>query len=344
MKKVLAVAALAVGASAMFGATQAQAAERWTCNVFTGPKHYVNKGLKPWGKEVAKVTNGEVKINFLPANAAPPPKQLNGIVAGTFDCAFIFHAFTAKQAGGPGFGILPFLNSGSAVQGGIAYWRAWNENFGDKKEFDKLGIKVLSMFQFGGVHFFTAKDKPINSIADMKSQKMWALAGTSSKTMKAAGVNHVSGPAARLGEFTQTKVVQGIAGITRGGIVNFAGVQFPKHGTFTTQSMMMPSFAWMVSKKRWESLNGNQKKAIAAISGEELARNIGKASDDFEEVAKDKLAKAGIKEHRASAAFEAELEKAAKPQYDAWFKRVQAMGVDGKKVVEQYKKFVASGS
>ena len=344
MKKVLAVAALAVGASAMFGATQAQAAERWTCNIFTGPKHYVNKGLKPWGKEVGKVTNGEVKINFLPANAAPPPKQLNGIVAGTFDCAFIFHAFTAKQAAGPGFGILPFLNSGDAELGGAAFWRAWKGNFEDKKEFDKLGIKVLSMFQFSPVHFFTAKDTPINSIADMKSQKMWALAGTSSKTMKVAGVNHVSGPAARLGEFTQTKVVQGIAGITRGGIVNFAGEQFPKHGTFTSRSIMMPSFAWMVSKKKWESLNGGQKKAITAISGEKLARSIGRASDAFEKVAEERLAKVGLKEHKATAAFEAELEKAGKPQYEAWFKRVKALGVDGPKVIEQYQSIVRAGS
>ncbi|MDE0537978.1 MAG: TRAP transporter substrate-binding protein DctP [Rhodospirillales bacterium] len=344
MKKVLAVTALAVGASAMFGATQAQAAERWTCNVFTGPKHYVNKGLKPWGKEVGKVTNGEVKINFLPANAAPPPKQLNGIVAGTFDCAFIFHAFTAKQAAGPAFGILPFLNSGGAELGGAAYWRSWKGNFEDKKEFDKLGIKILSMFQFSPVHFFTATDTPINSIADMKSQKMWALAGTSSKTMKVAGVSHVSGPAARLGEFTQTKVVQGLAGITRGGIVNFAGEQFAKHGTFTANSIMMPSFAWMVSKKKWESLNGGQKKAIAAISGEKLARSIGRASDAFEEVAKVRLAKVGMKEHKATAAFEAELEKAGKPQYDAWFKRVKALGVDGPKVIEQYQSIVRAGS
>ncbi len=341
MRKLLAFTALAIAANAFLGANQAHAAERWTCNVFTGPKHFINKSLKPWGKEVGKVTNGDVKVNMLPASAAPPPKQLNSIVAGTFDCAFIFHAFTAKQAVGPHFGILPFLLAGNGEQGSVAYWRTWNKHFAGKKEFEKLGIKVLSQFHFPGVHFWTAKSKPINSMADMKSQKMWALAGTSSKTMKVAGISHVSGPAVRMGEFTQTKVVQGLAGITRAGIVNYAGIRFPKFGTFTKKTIMAPSFQWMISKKKWESLSDKNKRAIEAISGEKLARSVGKEADLFEDIAAAKLAKAGVKEIKASAAFEAALLKAANPQYAAWFKRVKTLGVDGQKVVDEYSKIVS---
>ena len=317
-------------------AVNAHAAERWICNVFVGPKHYINKALKPWGREVSKVTNGEVKVTFLPTSAAPPPKQIDAIVAGTFDCGFIFHAFTAKRAVGTLFGILPFVNSGNGEHGSVAYWRVWNKYFGPKKEYEDDGIKILSVYQFTGVHFFTSKDKPINSVADLKSQKIWALAGTSSRTMKALGVNHVSGPAARLAEFTQTKVVSGIAGIPRGGIVNFAGVQFPKSGTFTTKTMMAPSFAWMVSKKRWDALSADQQQAIMSVSGEKLARNIGIESDKYELVAAKKLAKAGIVEVKATKQFEEDLAKAAAPQVDAWVKRAATIGVDGNKVISEY--------
>jgi TRAP-type C4-dicarboxylate transport system substrate-binding protein len=340
MRKSL-IALLALSGGAMLATSSAQAATTWICNVFTGPKHFVNKGLKAWGREVGKVTKGALKIRFLPSSAAPPPKQIDGIVGGTFDCAFIFHAFTAKRAVGASFGILPFISEAGSSAASAAYWRVWNKHFGAKKEFEKHGIKILSQFQFPGVHFFTSEDKPINSIADMKSMKMWALAGTSSRTLKAAGVSHVSGPAARMAEFTQTKVVQGLAGTTRAGVVNFAGVQFPKSGTITRKAMMMPSFAWMVSLKKWNALTADQRKAITAVSGEKLAARIGKDGDDFEVVAEKKLKKIGVKFVAADSKFEAELDKAAKPQIDAWVKRAKSIGVDGNAVLADYAKEIA---
>ena len=226
----LAAAGFGAGAMMALSAAPGHAAETWTCNIFPGPKHFVNIDTKAWGKDVARVTNNGVKVNFLPSNAAPPPKQLNGIVAGTFDCALIFHGFTAKQAIGPQYAVLPFLNAGSAEIGSVAFWRTWKKHFAEKKEFESKGIKILTQYHFVGIHFFTAKEKPINSLADMKTQKMWALAGTTSRTLKAAGVSHVSGPAARMAEFTQTKVVQGIAGATHTGMVVFAGIKFCEMG------------------------------------------------------------------------------------------------------------------
>ena len=336
-------ASIGVGAVLSASTQTTQAAEKWTCNIFVGPKHYVNKALKTWRKAVQKSTNGELKINYLPTSAAPPPKQIDGIAAGTFDCAFIFHAFTAKRAVGPGFGILPFLSGAkNTVQSSVAYHRTWAKHFEGKGEFKDDGVKILGMYQFPGVHFTTAKDKPINSMADLKSMRMWALAGTSSKTLKAAGINHVSGPAARVAEFTQTKVVQGIAGATRGGVVNFIGLQFPKSYTYTSRSLMMPSFAWMVSLKKWDALSAENKKKVLAESGEKLARAVGVASDNFERVAKGKMDKAGIKFVKASAKFEADLKKVASPQVNAWIKRAGSVGVDGNQVLKDFDDAVKS--
>ena len=182
-KSFLVTAAMALGLIFPAGA---EAKQTWTCNIFPGPKHFVNKDIKPWGKEVGEVTKGEIAVKFLPTSAAPPPKQVDGVAAGTFDCAFVFNAFTAKRAVGPLFGILPFLNAGNGEQGSVAYQRTWSKHFAAKNEFADDGIVVLSMFQFPGVHFFTARDTPINSIADLKNQKVWAL--------KTAGLSFVSAP------------------------------------------------------------------------------------------------------------------------------------------------------
>jgi TRAP-type C4-dicarboxylate transport system substrate-binding protein len=340
MKSTTCIAA-ALGAGAILMSTSAFAATTWVCNVFAGPKHYVNKGLKAWGRDVGKVTKGQVKVRFLPSSAAPPPKQIDGIVGGTFDCAFIFHAFTARRAVGGAYGILPFISAGNSTHASVAFWRTWEKHFAAKKEFEKIGVKVLSVFQFPGVHMFTSEDKPINSIADLKGMKIWALAGTSSRTMKTAGVNHVSGPAARVAEFTQTKVVQGLVGANRGTIVNYAGVQFAKFGTITTRSIMMPSFTWMVDLRKWNALSPELQKAIMSVSGEKIARKVGLDGDAFEEVSRKKLAKVGVKEIKADAKFEAALEAAGQPQIQGWLKRAKAIGVDGDAVLADYAKTIA---
>ena len=259
----------------------AEAAERWTCNVFTGPKHFIDKALKPWGKQVREVTEGEVSINFLPSSAAPPPKQIDGIVAGTYDCAFIFHAFTAKRASGPQFDILPFISgpTRSAVRSPSG---APGTSISARRRSSRTTASRSSPCTTSPGPFWTSKGKPIASIDDPKSQKMWALAGTSSRTMKAAGVAHVSGPARPAGRVHPDQGRAGIAGITRGGIVNFAGIQFAKSGTFTSKTMMAPSFAWMVSKKRWDALSPARQKAIMSVSGEKLARAVRSPLKGFE--------------------------------------------------------------
>ena len=329
-----------IGLGAVLTADTSHAAERWTCNIFGGPKHFIQKVLRDWSKNVKQATSGEVDIRFLPSNAAPPPKQLDGIIAGTYDCAFIFHAFTTRKAIGPQFGILPFIGPADASKGSIAFQRTWKKHFAAKKEFADDGLHVLTMFQFSGVQIYTARSKPIDSVEDLKSQKVWALAGTSSQTMKSLGVSHVSGPAARLAEFTQTKVVQGLVGASPYIVAAFAGMQFPRYGTNTSKSLMLPSFGLKVGSKKWDALSGETKRQVMSASGEKLAAVIGQASESAEGVVRTKLAAAGVKHISASKEFEASLVKAARPQIEAWVQQVKGIGVDGNQVIKDYIRIV----
>ena len=256
------LAAAGIAALMPLVAVNAGAAERWTCNVFTGPKHFINKALKPWGKQVREVTEGEVKVNFLPTSAAPPPKQIDGIVAGTYDCAFIFHAFTAKRAIGPQFGILPFISRANAERGSIAFWRTWNKHFGAKKEFEDDGIKVLSMYHFPGVHFWTVEgqadrlDRRLEEPEDVGARRNLLAHHEGGRRRprvrprRPAGRVHPDqgGPGSR-------RHHKGLGSSTS------PASSFAKSGTFTSKTMMAPSFAWMVSKKRWDALSPALRKA-----------------------------------------------------------------------------------
>jgi TRAP-type transport system periplasmic protein len=247
-----------LAATALLGATfvtAAHAATEIVFNVFTGPRHFINDPFKAWAKDVTAATNGRVTVKFLPTSAAPPPKQMDGVVSGQFDAAFIFHGFTGKRAIGPQFGNLPFILDGNAEAGSVAYWRTYDKYFGGKNEFGKIGIKILSMFQFPGGPFYSGDDKPITSIADMKARKMWVLAGTPSRTLKIAGVNHVSGPAARVNEFTQTNVIDGIAGISMDAVRSFGALSFTKVATILDDKIQSASFAMFISAKKWNMIS-----------------------------------------------------------------------------------------
>ena len=314
-----------------------RAANEVVFNVFPGPRHHANVPFRAWAAEVEKVTSGRVHIKFLPTSAAPPPKQIDGVVSGQFDAAFIFNGFTAKRAVGPQFGMLPFLLNADAEIGSVAYWRTYQKFFASKKEFDKIGIRILSMFHFPGNNIYSGTDTPIRSIADMKSRKMWALAGTPSHLLKNAGVNHVSGPAARVNEFTQTNVVDGLAGISFDGVRGFGALSFVKSATILDDKLMAPTFLMFISEKKWQTFSPEDQKAITAISGEKVARAVGAQSDVAEEVGRKALVDAKVEFIKGSPAFEAELKKAGQPIVTGWIGRAKKLGVDGQEVIRFYK-------
>ncbi|MGE3247611.1 MAG: TRAP transporter substrate-binding protein DctP, partial [Beijerinckiaceae bacterium] len=239
----------------VFANSGARAATEIVFNAFTGPRHHAMEGFKWWADQVAKVTEGRVTVKILPTSAAPPPKQIDGVVSGQFDAAYIFNGFTDRRAVGPQFGLLPFMLNANAEIGSVAYWRTYQKYFASKKEFDKIGIHLLSMFHFPGNYFHSGDDTPITSIADMKKRKMWALAGTASRVLKNAGVNHVSGPAARVNEFTQTNVVSGLAGISFDGVRSFGALSFVKSSTVLPDSLVAPCFLMFISAKKWNSIS-----------------------------------------------------------------------------------------
>ncbi len=316
--------------------SSAQAATEIVFNVFTGPRHFLNDPIKAWAADITKGTSGRVTFKFLPTNAAPPPKQIDAVVSGQFDGAFIFHGFTARRAVGPQFGILPFLQNTPAEISSAAYWRAWNKYFGDKKEFARVGIRILTMFQFTGGNFHSGNETPIMSIAEMKKRKMWALAGANSRVLKAAGVNHVSGPAARVNEFTQTNVVDGLATMTNDAVRAFGAMSFVKNATVTKSKLSAASFALFISEKKWAQISAEDQKTILSLSGEKLAAAVGKRSDQADKEAGEAMEKAGIKFVNDDGKFEAELRKVGAPLIANWIKAAKKKGVDGQAVIDMY--------
>lgn len=340
--RTLFAAVLAVSAIA---SSSANAQVKILVNIFVGPAHFIHAPYKAWGTEVGKVTDGRVVVEFLPASAAPPPKQIDAALAGQYDGAFMFNGFNAKRAPFTQMLMLPYSLEGNAEAGSIATWRTYDKYFNQLGQFEKVGITPLSYFQFPGGHFFSSGD-PILSVADLGRVKMWALAGTATKALTLAGIDHVAGPAAKLAPFVQNKVVQGVAGISQDAIITFGGLDWVKSATVRTNARLVaPNFIMFVTSKKWKEISAADQTAIRNISGEAFAGAVGRAADVAEARRRKQLIDKGVKIVETPEAFKQELLKAAAPLFDVWKKNAAKMGVDAQEPLDFYKaETAAAGS
>lgn len=168
---------------------------------------------------------------------------------------------------------------------------------------------------------------------------MWALAGPAAKTLELAGVEAlVAGPAARVSEFCQTNVVDGVAGISHDAIVTFGCLEFTKSLTaHIGRRLVMPNFILFVTNDKWAEISPADQELIRSISGEYLARAVGAAADVAENRRIVQLTEAGVTFTVTSESFAAEMRAAAQPLYDAWTASAADMGVPAEEPIDFYK-------
>jgi TRAP-type C4-dicarboxylate transport system substrate-binding protein len=106
-------------AGALIGATltasaAAQAETELLFNRFVPPKHPFDLGMFiPWAKDVAKATDGRVKVEFATAALAPPPKQWNMVSKGIADVA-VTSAYPLMA-----FKLMPYVKYVTRIPGGL---------------------------------------------------------------------------------------------------------------------------------------------------------------------------------------------------------------------------------
>jgi len=315
-------------------ALPAQAETRILFNVFLPPHHFIWPVYRAWGKEVESVTEGRVKVDFPAKSAAPPPKQWDAVTGGVVDGALIFNGFIQNRAVLPLVSHLPWTARGDAVATSTALWRTYEKFFREKDE--HKGVQVLSLYTFIGGTYCSTTDKPIESAADLRSRKMWALPGVAADLLKNMDVSYVPGPAVKINEHVSRNVVDGYTGITYNSILQFKAANYTKSCLAFPDLINNSSFVMFMNKDKWAEISPADQKAIMAASGEKISRAVGRAVGEAEERAKKKLQNDGIQILPAPKAFIAEVQKAAKPIVADWIKKADAKGVNGQAALDFY--------
>jgi TRAP-type C4-dicarboxylate transport system substrate-binding protein len=335
--RLLPLAIVALVMAFVGAARPALSAERLLVNCFWPPQHAMCQKILPtWGKWVEEATKGRVKITIPPKSLASPPEQWASVENGIADVAPQFNGFVANRVWGPTVAMQPFIATPDAPAMSEALWETYEKFFA--KEYK--GIHLLSVWVITPAELWSQTDKPVNSIADLKSRKIWALPGTNANIMKAVGAGVVSGPAVQMNEIISRGVVDAYVGVSPISVRDFRLIPYTKSMTHFSRGIYSTSFSFVMNEKKWNSLSKEDQDAIMSVSGAKFGRMAAAYWVKGDKEAEAEIKKSGIKTVEADPKFEAALIKIGDKLTQKWIATANKRGLDGQATYDYYVKRV----
>lgn len=322
-----------VFAAGLLAGAPAQAQTTLTLNGWAGPTHLLtNDILVGWAKEVEKASNGRIKYSLLPKAPAAPSGTVDAVINGLCDVSYISHGLhpgrfsLTKLVEFPQGGATAEINS-------VVYQRLHEKYLAQAGE--HKGIKLINLFTHGPGHVFTTK-KQILKASDFEGLKMRVGGPVLSQLMQGLGAAPVVRGAPEMYELLSNGVVDGTL-VPFSPVVTFKTEKIIRYGTSLPGGLYTLSFALIMSEKTFNAMPKQDQDVINAWSGERFAARSGQAWDVEDDDGIAALKKAGVQLTTADAALVNAIREKAKPIEDAWYKEAKAKGVDGEKVLAEFR-------
>lgn len=311
----------------------AQAQTTLTMSSWVPPSHPLTKDfLAGWGREVERVTNGRVKLNMLPKHPSAPGGTFDAVRDGLVDVSYVTASYTPARHPLPLLAELPGQGATSTINS-VAYSRIHWKHLHAAGEYK--GVKLLGVFTHGPGQMFIVK-KPVTSVADLAGVKVRSGGGISEASAKALGASPLVKPAPEAYELLSS----GVADATffpLESVKSFNLDKIIKHATLFPGGFYSSSFGFFMNEGAWNKLSKQDQDAINTISGEAVARMAGKVWDDADKIGMEALKAANVAIVQASPAFIADARKRAEPLFAEWIKNAKAKGIDGDKVLAEFR-------
>jgi TRAP-type C4-dicarboxylate transport system substrate-binding protein len=226
----------------------------------------------------------------------------------------------------PGGGATSYINS-------VAFNRIYWRHLDKANEFK--GVRLMGLFTHGPGQIFNTK-RPINSLADLKGLKMRTGGGAAEKLARALGITSLVKPAPESYELLAAGVADGIF-FPIEGIPSFKLESLIKHVTIFPGGVYNVAFALIMNEEKWTKLPKADQDAILTVSGEHLAKRVGRAWDAADQAGLEQTRKAGISIVEAKPEFVAEFRAKSAALEQEWIKAASAKGVDGAKALADFR-------
>jgi TRAP-type C4-dicarboxylate transport system substrate-binding protein len=335
-------AAAALAAAVACLATPAVAQTKLTMSSWVPPTHHMTRTvLAGWGEQVEKATNGRVKLQMLPKHPSAAPGTFDAVKDGLVDVSFVTASYTPARHVLP---LLPELPGAGATAeiNSVAYSRIHWKYLHAAGEYK--GVKLLGVFTHGPGQMFNTK-RPITKIEDLAGMKIRTGGGIAEEMARALGTSAFVKPAPESYELLSSGVADGTFFPVEA-IVSFKLGPVVKYVTLFPGGFYSSAFGFFMNEDKWNKLSKADQDAISSVSFEVLARSAGKSWDEADKAGLEEMKKQGIKIDEATPELVKGAREKTKPLEDKWIKAATAKGVDGAKVLAEFReelKRVAAG-
>lgn len=338
MKSYAFVVAFAGAALALSGTAAAQDKLVLRYSQWIPAAHFTQvNGLHKYFADVEKATEGRVKIEPTAQALGAPARHMQLAVDGISDVSWGAHGYTPGTYPLSEMVELPFVTKNTQANS-VAYWRVWTAVFA-KTGMHPPEVHTLGMHVHPAGHIYNNK-RAVTKIEDLNGLKIRSTNTIVTEALKMFGATPLPMPVTQLRDSLSKGVADGTS-FTDEAIFNFKIGDFIKHATRIEGGLYNTSFFLVMNKKKWDAIQKKDQDAMTALSGEALARRIGKMWDEEEEAAAPKLKALGVTYTVADAAMMAKFKSGLASFEAQWIEAAKKAGVDGASALKLFREEVA---
>ena len=281
--------------------------------------------FEPFANEVAKLTDGKVKIRIYPgATLANPKTMVDAITTGITDIGFVLPEYIPGRFQRSSVLELPFIFN-NATHVAKTVYAIYDEYLAE----DYKRFKVLWFLSAPLTQLHTVK-KAVLTVDDFKGLKIRSGSATETEGLKLLGANPIGMPISELSISLQKGVVDG-AFTPYAALKSHKLIDVVKHMTEVNYSGAL--MCVLMNKKKWDKLPDFAKKAIDQVANKNFGIRAAAAFDE-EDTENVQAAKAkGIQIHKFSDADKAKVRDKLKSIWDGWIKK-KSKRIPAKKILD----------
>ena len=320
--------ALATAALACF--SSAAPAQELRLSTFVPPVHVIYREvITPWAEEVAKATNGAVKVTLYPSMqlGGKPPELFRQTVDGVVDLCFTLPGYTS-----PAFPRTQMIELPGLKEDGIAATGMMWDVLDPYLLPEYKGTKVIALWGAEDAGLMS-RTKAYRSLDDLKGLRIRAPSAQQARQVQAMGAVPIAAPV--------TQIYPGLErGTMDGALVPFTTILDFKLGEvakgFTISGPIFGRSAFLIAmnQKKYDSLPAAAKAAIDKLSGRQLSL---KATEVYikraEQAVQSVRGKADVV--TLSQQEQQRIAKLLRPIVDEWVKESEAKGIPARQMLKK---------
>jgi TRAP-type C4-dicarboxylate transport system substrate-binding protein len=325
MKK---IATFAVALALVAPAVQGQ---ELRLSTFVPPVHVIYREiLTPWAADVAKATNGQVKVTLYPSMqlGGKPPELFRQTVDGVIDLCFTLPGYTS-----PAFPRVGIIELPGLKEDGFAATDMMWDLLDPYLLPEFKGTKVIALWGAEDAGLMTRANKAYRTMDDLKGLRIRAPSAAQAKQIQSMGAVPIAAPI--------TEVYPGLErGTMDGAMVPFTTIldfrlgEVAKGYTISGPIFGRSVFLVAMNEAKYNSLPAAARAAIDKLSGRALSRKatdvyIKRAAQAVESV----RGKADV--YELPKAEQERITKALRPIIDEWVKEMEGKGVPARDMLRR---------